>query len=306
MVKKKIPVLVGATGVGKSLLAFHAARGSGFDVVCGDAFQVYRGFPVLTAQPPVEWRREVPHHLVGVRDPAEAFSAGDFAREARECLSRLFSSGKAALVVGGSGFYLKVLFEGLGTPAPDPDIRAFARRLVEDDSKEAFQRLQQLSPGEAEKVDAKNPLRLARALERALSGKEGGIPPWEEVQPVFLGLDVARPRHGELLKERIEAMWREGAVLEVETFLSRRPPPEAPGFRIIGVREIQAFLEGKLSAGEAKERMLVRTRQYAKRQRTWFRRQAKVRWLEASGEDPLEKQWEAFRKAWREREEEGT
>lgn len=277
-----IPVLVGPTGVGKSEVAFRLARRRGLEILSADAFQVYRGLSTATAQPPWAWRREVPHHLVDFLDPWEGWSAGEFARRARKVVEARRAAGKTVLVVGGSGFYLRALFKGLGAAPPDPEAR---RRVLAEWRRRgpegAHAWLAELDPSAAARVHPSDRSRVTRALERALAepAPGEGLPPWKDVQPRYFGLMASRDRLKQRILERAGRLWEEGLLEEVRILRKMGLPPEAPVRRAMGVEEAWAFLDGRMEEAEARRRLFLRTRRYAKRQETWFRNQEKVEWL---------------------------
>jgi tRNA dimethylallyltransferase len=245
----------------------------GGEIIGADAFQVYRGIPVLTSQPGEAERGGVPHHLVGFLDPAERFDAGRFVREARRLVVEIQARGKVPLVVGGTGLYLKALVEGLDEmPEPDEALRAEISAMP---LPQAVVELQRLDPAGAEAVDLKNPARVRRALELV---RQAGRP-LAEVRCGRPGggmecAGVCLVREREELRERIaanvEAMLTGGAVDEVRQ-ISEQPCGGAA--RAIGFREIGEFLAGRLTIDECRESITTATRRYAKRQLTWCRTQ---------------------------------
>jgi tRNA dimethylallyltransferase len=245
----------------------------GGEIIGADAFQVYRGIPVLTSQPGLEACGGVPHHLVGFLDPAERFDAGRFVREARRLVGEIQARGKVPLVVGGTGLYLKALVEGLDEmPEPDEALRAEISVMP---LSQAVEELQRLDPAGAEAVDLKNPARVRRALELV---RQAGRP-LAEVRRGRPGggmecAGVCLVREREELRERIaanvEAMLAGGAVDEVRQISGQ---PCGGAARAIGFREIGEFLAGRLTIDECRESITTATRRYAKRQLTWCRTQ---------------------------------
>lgn len=272
-------LVAGPTGSGKSLFAASLASRVRGEIVCGDAFQLYRGLAVLTAQPGEALLRMAPHHLYGILDPAEPCDAAAYSRRARAVCAEIRRRGNRPVVVGGSGLYLRALVHGFHEfPPPDPALRAELNR----ETPEALAtRLIALDPGSATRVDLKNPRRVQRAVEITLqTGK-----PWSQWLSLpeapalpHTGIVLDRPLGvlEERLRANVDALWRDGAVDEVRRLLSQSSAHgsvSAQAARAIGFGQIRNFLSGHISESKARGEILLATRQYAKRQRTWFRNQ---------------------------------
>ncbi len=278
-VKTPLPptYLVGPTAVGKSALAVAVAERLGAEIVGADAFQVYAGLDLLTAKPTAEERARVPHHLIGVVPPETRFSVARYLELARACLADIAHRGRLALVVGGSGLYVRALTDGL---APLPPVRSELRAELEAlDLAALCARLHAVDPAGAESVDRHNPRRLIRAIEivqttgRPLAEhrtewKRESAPGESSVRGFFVG--CARPELHARIVRRTAAMFARGVVDEVRAFPAERIGPTLG--QALGLRELQAVGRGELSVAAARERLEVGTRQYAKRQITWFRR----------------------------------
>ncbi len=279
----KLICIVGPTGVGKSEVAFHLAKLLNAEILSADAFQIYRGVTVGTNQPPAEWMREVPHHFISSRDPAtQSWSAADFALEARALLDQAGREGRKMLVVGGSGFYLQALLEGAPPgEAPDPETRRHVleetRRLGTEGS---LRWLRERDPQAAERIHPNDLKRISRALEKSLSPPQTVPQVQDPLVSLVLGLERSRDRLDQALQIRTKALWRGGLLDETKDLIQAKVPREASLWGAIGYQESADFLEGRLGEPEALERMYRRTRQYAKRQMTWFRHHHGTRWFD--------------------------
>ena len=286
------PVLaiVGPTAVGKSALALELAGPLGGEIVNADALQVYRGLDIGTAKPSAEDCRRVPHHLLDILDPREAFSAGEFARRARQAIEEIRGRGRLPILVGGSGLYLRALVEGISPIPPiDPGLREELRRRFDREGLEGLRAdLERLDPETAERLAPRDSQRHLRALEvvlgtgRPLSSWTGRAPVGGgSVEAVWIGLTAPRGLLYDRLAVRVGRMLADGWVDEVRRLLASGLTPSAPAFQAIGYRELAGHLAGEATLEEAKERIVRATRQYAKRQMTWFRRQSGVEWFDA-------------------------
>lgn len=284
--------LCGPTASGKTSLAVALAKRVDAEIVNGDAFQVYRGLRVLTAAPDEDEMKEISHHLFGIMEPEEPMDAARYASMAQEAISEISSRGKRVIVVGGSGLYLKFLTHGISeAPPADEEIRT---ELESQPVEDLYRRLQELDPEEAARQNPANHRHVSRALEICLitGGKASDLRQnFEDEQKVegLKGIVLTWPR--EVLAERIALrtakMFEAGVIDEVKNL-----SPEAKTIRqAIGVREIEAHLRGELTLEECRERIVISTRQYAKRQRNWYRREA---WLQpVAGDLPVEEQIDA-------------
>ena len=237
---------------------------------------VYRGMDVGTAKPTREERARVPHHLIDVVNPDESFSVADFVRLAEQAIDEVLARGALPLVVGGTGFYIRALSHGLPTvPPADPARQAELWEVFEREGLEPLQReLEAFSPADAERAQ-RNPRRVVRALEiirltnRPPNSFGRTTPRFRYDKRVLLpSVGALEPR----IKARTERMFRQGLVDEVRELL-KRFPTRPTAVQAIGYKEVTAFLEGQTSLEESKEAVTLATTQYAKRQRTWFRKE---------------------------------
>jgi tRNA dimethylallyltransferase len=285
-VKSKVAVLVGPTAAGKTGVAIELARELGAEIVNADSLQVYRELDIGTAKPTEEERVLVPHHLVDVADPPEAYDASRFCHEAREVIARLGQRGIPPLVAGGTGLYLKALLSGLfAEGSPDARIRGRLRRdMAELGLPRLYERLQGLDPATALRLHPRDTYRILRALEvLEATGKPLSLllaaHQFRDAPFRVLKLGLIRPREelNRRIEERVEAMLAQGWLEEIQGLLSRYPQDLKP-FQALGYRHLIAFLQGRWSWEEAIELLKRDTRRYAKRQLTWFKGDPEVRW----------------------------
>jgi tRNA dimethylallyltransferase len=271
--------IVGPTATGKSELAADVAGEIGAEIVSADAFQIYRGLNLLTAKPDASTLAKAPHHLIGIAPLNEEMNAEKYRCTATRAIDEINSRGRLAMVVGGSGLYIKALTDGLAPlPEADPKLR---EKLNAKSLDELRSRLAELDAEAAQRIDAKNRRRLVRALEICLLT---GKPASEVVAPTGRG-DPGRPGstipaagvfvfrdRGELyqrINQRVEAMFERGVIEEVRA----TGATGATASQMIGLREIRELLDGKISLLQCIAEIQQDTRRYAKRQLTWFRRQ---------------------------------
>jgi len=285
-VNNKVAVLVGPTAVGKTGVALELARELGGEIVNADSLQVYRELDIGTAKPTRAERALVPHHLVDVAAPPEAYDASRFCHEAREVLARLHRRGIPPLVVGGTGLYLKALLSGLFTEgSPDTRIRQRLRReLTEWGLPHLYERLQGLDPASAWRLHPHDTYRILRALEvMEATGKPLSAllaaHQFRDSPYLVLKVGLIRPREelNRRIEARVEIMLAQGWLEEVKGLLSRYPPDLKP-LQALGYRHLIAFLQDRWSWEEAIELLKRDTRRYAKRQLTWFKKDPEVRW----------------------------
>jgi tRNA dimethylallyltransferase len=282
-------IIAGPTGAGKSTLALRVCEEFSGEIVNCDSLQLYRGFHVGTAKTPPSDRRGIPHHLLDVLDPADGYSAGEYARIARNIIQQITERRRLPVVVGGTGFYLRALLNGLPQlPESDETVRA---RLMDREQKRpgSMQRLlTRLDPIAAERIHPNDTQRLMRAVEiRLLSGQVS--PPAFDTQPLEgyrvlkIGLDPERASLYESLDARTHQMFGTGLVQEVEALLQQGCSGDEKPFESLGYRQSLAFLRGEIAVDRAVYLAQLETRHYAKRQWTWFRRDPEMHWLSGFG-----------------------
>ena len=291
-------ILLGATGSGKTALSLSLAESFGGEILSCDSVAVYRYMELGTAKPSAAERQMVPHHCLDLYDPDEACTAGDYARHAREALAGIVSRGGLPIVSGGTGLYLRALTDGLSpTPPADEALRRRLRaRAATKGSNYLHRILRRVDPAAAGTIHPNDTPKLIRAIEVSLLSRspmtrawaEQGREPLTGYRILRLGLSPARPALYDRINRRAEAMFARGLVEETR-MLQERFGRGCRSLGSLGYAEAAAVLRGEISLEEAVARAQQGHRNYAKRQMTWFRRDAEqhpVHWLEGTGDDP--------------------
>ena len=291
-------VIAGATATGKTGLAIDVAvrlvgEGIPTEIISADSRQVYRGLDIGTAKVAAENRRGIPHHGLDLVDPDQPFSLADFVAHAREALASIARRGGLALLVGGTGLYLRAVARGIATEALPADAEVRARLEAEFLAvglTPLVDRLRAVAPQRAAAIDTANPRRVVRALEIAtVAGGEPTLPPPRGYDgPVaWLGLTVEPPAHREWIAHRARAQFDAGLIDEALA-LRERYDPGLPAFSAIGYREAWAVVDGHLDREAAIAEDARRNVAFAKRQGTWFRAEPDIAWLDATDRAPLD------------------
>lgn len=281
-------LIAGPTASGKSRLALELARAHGGTIVNADSMQVYDGLAILTARPDAADLAAAPHRLYGHVDPRDDYSAGAWVRDVASVLDELRADGRLPIVCGGTGLYFRALLGGLDAmPAIDPGIRAGLRARMEAEGPAALHEdLRAADPDAAARIAPADRQRVLRALElieatgRPLAAAQAGRgePLVDEKRTLKLLLTPERTLLRRRIGERFAAMIEAGAIEEVRAFRERFGRVEGTAGRAIGLAEIGDYLDGRASLDAAALRAVTRTRQYAKRQETWFRNQFDETW----------------------------
>ena len=284
-------ILTGATAAGKTALALRLAERFDAEIIGADSRQIYAGMPVGTAAPTAAERERVPHHLVGFLDPHERYSAARFVRDALAAVDAIAARGRRALIVGGTGFYVRALAGDVAlAAAPDPAIRD---RLVRETGLHPpgvlAEWLAAIAPARAAALDPGDTYRVTRALEIALASRAGDPAPvavpatlrTRGIAACKVQIAVERDELHRRIALRVERMLADGLLEEAE-----RVGPDAVAADAVGYREALAYLDGRATAAELREWLARNTRRYAKRQLTWLRTEPDVRLLDPA--DPFE------------------
>ena len=292
----RVVVVAGPTASGKTSLALEWAERFGGEIVGADSQQVYRYMDVGTAKPSVEQRLRVPHHLIDVVDPDDAYNAGRYAVDASAAVAGIAGRGLAVFVVGGTGLYLRALLHGLTIEVGrDPQRRAelealHREALASGDPHRLHQRLAKIDPTSAERLHPNDGVRIIRALEiteltgRPASESFRAAPAEARYEALQLVLDPGRDALGERIDRRCEAMMKQGLLQEVRDLRARGYGSELASMRAIGYRHLQPVVDGVEILANVVEEMKHDTRQFARRQRTWFRAVADAVWIDPESE----------------------
>ena len=281
--------IVGPTAVGKSALGFHLAQRCHSEIVNADSRHVYRGMDIGTAKPSIQERAAVPCHLFDLLEPDQPFSLAQFLPLAEEAIWDVYRRGGLPILAGGTGQYVWALLEGWKIPGVAPDLEL--RKQLEEEARRLgpqalYQRLIQVDPQAAGRIDPKNPRRLVRALEVAAGWAAGSAAPARRRGPPpyrSLVLGLAPPSRAQLhqrIDTRIDAMLAAGWLEEVRGLLDRGYGPELPAFSSMGYRELALHLHGEMTLEEAVRRVRAAHRRLVRRQGTWFKASdPRIRWL---------------------------
>jgi len=299
----RVPVVavVGATASGKTALSLDLAERLGGDVVNTDAMQLYRGMDIGTAKLPPDQRRGIAHHLLDTLGVRDAASVAEFQGWAREVIARLRAACRPPVLVGGSALYTRAVLDRFEFPGTDPAVRErLESELAEVGSAVLHARLRQVDAEAAASILPENGRRVVRALEVVeITGRpfSASLPRLEYVDPrtVQVGVDIDRPALDARIEQRVAQMFADGFVAEVERLLGEGLAEGRTASRAIGYREVAAYLAGELSEDEARERTVIATRRFARRQDGWFRKDPRIRWVRYDDPDRVERALEAVR-----------
>jgi tRNA dimethylallyltransferase len=285
---KRVVAVVGPTAAGKSDLGVTLARALGGEVVNADSMQLYRGMDVGTAKLPPEQRGGVPHHLLDVWPVTTTATAAAYQQLCRDVVDDLLARGVTPVLVGGSGLYLRAALDDLRFPGTDPGLRAqLEDELAREGAPALHRRLQALDPAAAARMDPENGRRVVRALEVVtLTGvMPGRMTSYDAHYPTdWLGLD--RPDLAERIAVRVDRMFDAGLVEEVRRLEGQGLREGVTASQALGYKQVLELLDGEVDEPEARRRTVVATRRFARRQRSWFRRDPRIRWLDPA-DDPL-------------------
>ena len=281
MKKQKIIAIVGATASGKTDFAIELAQNIDGEVISADSRLVYKGFDVVCAKPSLSERHGIPHHMIDIVEPEADYSAGLYVKQAKQVIREIASRGKTPIIAGGTGLYFKLLLENYNMPdvKPNFELREKLKKLSSDD---LHSMLEESDSAGAELIEKNDRKKLIRAIEIV---KEIGKPLAEvrsiggenEFETEWLGKNFPRPILYERINKRIDVMLENGMIEETKRLLEKHG--RIPNITdTIGYREIIQYLDGECSLDEALELLKKNTRNYAKRQLTWFRNNPDIKW----------------------------
>ncbi len=297
----KLVVICGPTASGKSGLALALAQHLGGGILSADSRQVYRGFDIGTAKPSAAEQRSISHALVDICEPTQTLTLGDFQRQAQDLIAQIQASRACPLLVGGTGLYIKAVVRGLKIPRVPPQ-EGLRSQLAQLGQRHNYAQLRAVDPAAATKIHANDTVRTLRALEvfyvtgEPISSQQGELPP--DYPILQIGLDCPanpeNPGAPDLLTERIVRRTREmvarGLVEEVRG-LGDRYGEDLPLLNTLGYAEMRQYLAGKVDLDTAIDLTALHTRQFAKRQRTWFRAIPEIEWFDANAPDLIDQVW---------------
>jgi len=290
-VSRSLTFIIGCTGSGKGSLGRELARRTGGEIISIDSMKVYRRMDIGTAKPSLEVRRQIPHHLLDIVEPSEEFSVAQYVKHAEAAIADIQARRRPVFVVGGTPLYIKALSEGLFEgPGADPILRARLIATAEREGRDVlYERLRRVDPTAAERIHPNDLRRIVRALEVfELTGQPISAlqEQWDrdhtKYECVFIGLRREREDQAHRINERVRHMIAEGLVDEVRSLLAEPKPLSTAARQALGYAEIIQHLEGRCTLADAVEMIKINTRQFAKAQRTWFKRFARVEWIDLS------------------------
>lgn len=291
-------VLAGPTASGKTALSIRLAKAHGCEIVCMDSMQIYRGMDIGTAKPTAAEMDGVPHHMLDVADPCEPFSVAKYQEMAEEAIAGIHGRGHRALLVGGTGLYLRALRHpmSMGMVTGDDDLRRKLEKQAEQtDGRFALhQQLMEVDPDTAARLHVNDVRRVVRALEvYQLTGVPFSKQPQEEAEPPYryqvASLTMDRDKLYQRIEQRVDSMLADGLVDEVRRLLASGVPAHAQAMKAIGYKEIVPFIQGEWTLEKAIYKLKLGTRHYAKRQLTWMRREENVLWVDSLQQDAYQR-----------------
>jgi tRNA dimethylallyltransferase len=295
---ERVIAVVGPTAAGKSGLAVALARALGGEVINADSMQVYRGMDIGTAKLTPAERRGVPHHLLDLWDVRQAANVADYQRLARAATADVSARGRVPILAGGSGLYVRAALEDLSFPGTDPDIRArLEGELAETGPAALHARLAAADPGAAAAILPSNGRRIVRALEVIeLTGRPfsatlpdyGPGPSSSPVPAVQLGLRLPRAELDRRIEVRVDQMWAAGFEAEVRRLEQQGLREGRTASRALGYQQLLRYLAGEWTLDQARDETVRTTRRFARRQESWFRRDPRITWLDATAPDLVE------------------
>ena len=279
--------VVGATATGKSGLAIELARALGGEIVNADSMQLYQDMDIGTAKEPEAARQGVPHHLLDIWPVTQAANVADYQKLARAAIDEIIARGRVPILAGGSGLYVRAALDDLDFPGTDPVIRSrLEDELARLGAAALHARLAGLDPAAAAAILPGNGRRIVRALEVIeISGRpfSATMPAYQQNRPaVQIGLTLPRPELDRRIAARVDRMWQAGLEAEVRSLAAQGLRDGQTASRALGYQQMLRYLDGEWTLDQAREETMKATRHFARRQESWFRRDPRVRWLDAT------------------------
>ncbi len=279
--------VVGATATGKSALAIELARALDGEIVNADSMQLYQGMDIGTAKEPAAAWQGVPHHLLDIWPVTQAANVADYAKLARAAIEEIMARGRVPILAGGSGLYVRAALDDLDFPGTDAGTRARLEDELAGLGPAALHaRLAGLDPAAAAAILPSNGRRIVRALEVIeISGRPfaATMPGYQQNRPaVQIGLTLPRPELDQRITARVDRMWQAGLEAEVRSLAARGLREGRTASRALGYQQLLRYLDGEWTLAEARRQTIKATRRFARRQESWFRRDPRVRWLDAA------------------------
>ena len=287
--KEKILVILGPTATGKSHCAIEIAKKYNGEIISGDSMLVYKGMDIGTAKPTAEELAAVPHHLVNILPPDASFSVVDFKQQAERLITEITARGHLPIIAGGTGLYIKALLEGYAFNEAEEDSelrRELEREATEQGAQALHERLRELAPQEAERIHPNNVRRVIRALESALQGESVHQYGAAEMpyNALVIGLNMERQALYARINRRVDLMLEAGLEQEVHGLLQQGVHPDCQSMQSIGYRQMVWYIDAGLPYAEAVEKLKQATRNFAKRQLTWYKKMPYIHWLQLDAE----------------------
>jgi len=292
MKKPNIIFLVGPTAAGKTQAAIYLARKANAEIVSCDSMQIYKGMDIISSKPAIYLRRKIAHHLIDIIPPTKEYNVSRFYKEAKSKVRDILARGKTPLFIGGTGLYMSILIEGIFKQVKvDKNIRLSLWKKAEKyGSDYLHERLKKIDPQAADKIHPNDTKRIVRALEvfeatgkpiSLLQQERSGLA--KEYNLKIFALDINRQKLYDRINQRVDKMFKQGLVGEIRRLLKLKLSKTAS--YAIGLRELKDYTQDLCSLEEAKEKIKLNTRQYAKRQITWFKKDKRITWIKVGSHD---------------------
>lgn len=287
--KEKVLVILGPTATGKSHCAIEIAKKYNGEIISGDSMLVYKGMNIGTAKPTAEELALVPHHLVDILPPDASFSVVDFKQQAERLITEITARGHLPIIAGGTGLYIKALLEGYAFNEAEEDSelrRDLEREATEQGAQALHDRLRELAPQEAERIHPNNVRRVIRALESALQGESVNQYGAAEMpyNALVVGLNMDRQALYARINKRVDLMLEAGLEQEVHGLLEQGVHPDCQSMQSIGYRQMVWYIDAGMPYNDAVEKLKQATRNFAKRQLTWYKKMSYIHWLQLDAE----------------------